>query len=121
LEKRRLWGCLPVAFQYFKRADKKHGDKNFSRTCCNRSRGNHFKLNEGRFRLDARKTFFTMRVVKHWNRFPREVVDVPSLEAFKVRLDGALSNLKWLKVPSLLAGEAGLDDLQRCLPTQTIL
>ncbi|KFW01127.1 hypothetical protein N327_13526, partial [Fulmarus glacialis] len=54
---------------------------------------NGFKLKEGRFRLDLRKKFFTMRVMKHWNRLPREVVDAPSLEAFKVRLDGALSNL----------------------------
>ncbi|KFP52990.1 hypothetical protein N323_06187, partial [Cathartes aura] len=37
--------------------------------------------------------FFTMRVVRHWNRLLREVVDVPSLEVFKARLDGALSNL----------------------------
>ncbi|KFR15221.1 hypothetical protein N306_15341, partial [Opisthocomus hoazin] len=54
---------------------------------------NGFKLREGRFRLDRRKKFFTMRVVKHWNRFPREVVDAPSLAVFKARLNGALSNL----------------------------
>ncbi|KFR14331.1 hypothetical protein N306_10519, partial [Opisthocomus hoazin] len=54
---------------------------------------NSSKLKEGRFRLDMRKKFFTMRVVKHWNRLPREAVDAPSLEAFKARLDGALSNL----------------------------
>ncbi|KFW69690.1 hypothetical protein AS28_02359, partial [Pygoscelis adeliae] len=45
------------------------------------------------FRLDIRKKFSTLRVVKHWHRLPREVVDAPSLETFKVRLDGALSNL----------------------------
>ncbi|KFV58907.1 hypothetical protein N341_02092, partial [Tyto alba] len=54
---------------------------------------NGFKLKEGRFRLDVRKTFRTMRVIKHWNRLPREVVDAPSLKTFKVRLKWALSNL----------------------------
>ncbi|KFR04489.1 hypothetical protein Y956_09943, partial [Nipponia nippon] len=54
---------------------------------------NGFKLKESRFRLDIRKKFFTMRVVRHWTRLPREVVDAPSLAVSKARLDGALSNL----------------------------
>ncbi|KFQ70432.1 hypothetical protein N335_13235, partial [Phaethon lepturus] len=54
---------------------------------------NGFKLKEGILRLDLRKEFFTTRVVKHWPRLPREVVDAPSLETSKVRLDEALSNL----------------------------
>ncbi|KFQ36556.1 hypothetical protein N332_10783, partial [Mesitornis unicolor] len=54
---------------------------------------NGFKLKEGRFRLDIRKKFFTLRVVRHWHRLPSEAVDAPSLEVFKARLDGALSSL----------------------------
>ncbi|KFU96710.1 hypothetical protein M959_03724, partial [Chaetura pelagica] len=54
---------------------------------------NGSKLEEGRFRLDIRKKFFTVRVVRFWNRLPREAVADPSLEVFEARLDGALSNL----------------------------
>ncbi|KAK4829753.1 hypothetical protein QYF61_006477 [Mycteria americana] len=93
LEKRRLRGDLIAAFHYLKWSYRKGGDRLFSRACCNRTMGDGFKLKEGRFRLDRRKKFFTMRVVKHWHRLPREVVDAPSLETFKARLDGALSNL----------------------------
>jgi len=69
------------------------GKNIFSRACCDRTRSNGFKLREGRFRLDISKKFFTRRVVKHWHRLPREVVEAPSLETFKARLGGALSNL----------------------------
>jgi len=58
-----------------------------------RTRGNGFKLKEGRLRSDIRKKFFTIRVARHWHRLPKEAVDVPSLEALKARLNGALSNL----------------------------
>ncbi|KFV55916.1 hypothetical protein N341_10337, partial [Tyto alba] len=43
--------------------------------------------------LDVRKKSFTVRVVRHWNRLPREVVDAPSLGGFKGQLDEALSSL----------------------------
>ncbi|KFO96931.1 hypothetical protein N300_05341, partial [Calypte anna] len=54
---------------------------------------NGLKLEQGRFRLDIRRKFFTIRVVKHQNRLPRDAVDACSLKVFKARLDGALSNL----------------------------
>ena len=93
LEKRRLRGDLRAAFQDLKGACKKAGEGLFTRAGSDRPRGNGFKLKEGRFRLDVRKLFFTVRVVRHWNRLPGEVVDAPSLEVLKARLDGALSNL----------------------------
>ncbi|KFV17998.1 hypothetical protein N340_03287, partial [Tauraco erythrolophus] len=54
---------------------------------------NGFKLEKGRFRLNIRKKFFTLRVVRYWNRLLREVVAAPSLEVFKAKLDEALGNL----------------------------
>jgi len=45
--------------------------------------------------------------MKHWNGLPRELVDVPSLGTFKVRLDGALSNLVYLKMSLLTAERLG--------------
>ena len=65
----------------------------FTRVDNDRTTGNGFKLRQGRFWLDIRRKFFTQRLVTHWNRLPKEVVDVPSLEAFKARLDMALSRL----------------------------
>ena len=64
-----------------------------TRACSDRTKGNIFKLKEGRFRLDRRKKFFTVRMVRHWTVLSGEVVDVPSLEVFKASLEGALTNL----------------------------
>ena len=82
-----------MACQYLKGGCKKEGGRVFSRVCGDRTKGNGFKQIEKGFRLDIRKFFFffTVRSVKHWHRLPREAEDAPSLEAFKVRLDGALS------------------------------
>ena len=51
------------------------------------------KLRQGNFRLDISRKFFTQRVVTHRNRLPKEVVDAPSLEVFKARLDVSLGSL----------------------------
>jgi len=67
--------------------------------CSDRTRGNGCKLKESGFRLDIRKKFFPIRVVRPWHRLPREAVAAPSLAVFKARLDGALSNLVWWRCP----------------------
>jgi len=50
------------------------------------------RLKHRKFRLNMRKNF-TLRVMEHWNRLPREVVESPSLEIFKTRLDEVLCNV----------------------------
>ncbi|GAB0180132.1 hypothetical protein GRJ2_000478500 [Grus japonensis] len=111
LEKRRLQEDLIATFQYLKGTYRKAGEGVLTRAWSDRTRGNGFKLKEGRFRLDIRKKFFSVRVVRHWHRLPREAVDAPSLEVFKARLDGALCNLVWWKVSLPMAGDLELDDL----------
>ena len=80
-----------AAFQHQKGTYRKSGEGLFLRACSDR--GNGFKLEDGSFRPDMRKKLFPVKVVRHWNRLPSEVVGAPSLETFKAWLDGALSNL----------------------------
>lgn len=83
LEKRRRSRDLTSVYNYQKGSYSKVSVGLFSQVTNGTTRGNGLKSYLKRFRLDVRKKFLNKRVVKHWNKLPREGVVSPALEIFK--------------------------------------
>ncbi len=65
----------------------------FSHIISDRTRGNVLRLRQGRFRLDVMKKFFSKTVLRCWNGLPMDMVQSPSLEMLKKRVDVTLRDV----------------------------
>ena len=87
LEERRIRGDLIETFKMIKGISKVDYTKFFSISENNRTRGNSYKLEKKQCNINIRSSFFSQRVVNHWNELPEEVVSAESVNTFKNRLD----------------------------------
>ncbi|TRZ08141.1 hypothetical protein HGM15179_018968 [Zosterops borbonicus] len=92
-EQRKLRGDLITLYTFLKGGCRQLGIGLFLQAATHRTRGHNLKLRQGKYRLDIRKKFFTERVIKYWNSLPWEVVESPSLDVFKRKLDVALDTM----------------------------
>jgi len=88
-----LRGDLSNVYNYLKCGSHRDMANLFSAVCGDMARGNSPKLEHRKCHTNMWRNFFTVRVTELWNRLPREVVDSPSLEMFKTRLDASLCSL----------------------------
>ena len=113
-----LAGDLINAHKYLQGGCQEDGARLCSVVPSDRTKGNGHKLKQRKLRLKMRKNFFPLRVTETWPRLPRKVVESPSLEIFKPRMDAMLCSLLWV---TLLRQGVGLGDPQRSLATPNVL
>lgn len=89
----RAWWRTFLQIPVFKGGYKEVGDSLFIRSHMENMRVNGYKVLLGKFQLETKGKFFTMRITRHWNNLPREVVDSPALARCKIQLGRVLGHL----------------------------
>ena len=96
LEKRRKRGDLIEAYKIITGKEGIESSKFFILDSNDHGlRGHQFKLYKQSSRLNVRRNFFTQRVINDWNRLPSHVVEAPSVNSFKNRLDDYLAEMDY--------------------------